>query len=90
MKALIGDGKEYDRYVYENYITSQMKKGNLVIPVSIFRKKEWQKLTVSEALIMELLTVRKISVSEAAKELGRDYQTIRTQYNRAKKKLGVS
>jgi|GEM_PF-2147243 len=89
LKALLGEGAVYDKYVYENFISSEMRKGNLVVPLSIFRKKAWHKLTVSEAIVMELLTVQKISVSQAAKEMNRDYQTIRTQYSRAKKKINT-
>jgi ribonuclease HI len=87
LKALMGDGKDYDKRVYENEMLSEIKKGNLVIPLSIFRKKNWRDLTISEAVVMQLLESRKLTVSQVAKELRRDYQTVRTQYNRAKKKI---
>lgn len=87
MKALINDPDAFQVYLYQEYINALVSKGILVIPLSIFRRKDWSKLTISEALVLDLIEKRKLTITETAKELGREYNTIRTQYLRAKKKV---
>lgn len=86
-KALIGDEYMFDTYLFKNYVKRLIDRGIRVVPLSAFRRKEWECLSIGEVLVMELMENAKLSTGEAAKELGRDYNTVYTQYHRAKEKL---
>lgn len=88
MKALIGDEYQFDIYLFKNYVKRLIDKGIRVIPLSAFRRKEWEDLSIGEVLVMELVENARLSFSEVAEELGRDYNTVYTQHHRAKEKLG--
>lgn len=83
-RVLYGDG--YDKYAYNRTVLKNAKAGDTVIPLSIFTRKEYENLTIAEALVMELIDQRRMTRSQVAQALGRKYDTIRTQYNNAKKK----
>ncbi len=87
VKALIGDEYEFDTYIFKNHVKRLIDRGIRVVPLSAFRRKEWEYLSIGEVLVMELVENARLSVGEAAKELGRDYNTVYTQYHRAKEKL---
>lgn len=65
------------------------KQGVDLVPLSVFRRKKkgWSKLTISEALVYELVENRGMFLREASKELGRKYTTIHTTLKRAEKKV---
>ena len=86
-KALIGDEYMFDTYLFKNYVKRLIDRGIRVVPLSAFRRKEWECLSIGEVLVMELMENARMSTGEAAKELGRDYNTVYTQYHRAKEKL---
>lgn len=67
-----------------------ISRGIRLVPLSVFRRKEWESLTISEAMVYELIENERLSFKDAAKELARGYETIRTQYRRAKKKLNIA
>lgn len=84
-KALFGD--KYDLHKRKEYLYDMIARGIRMVPLSVFRRKEWESLTISEALVYELIENEKLSFKDAAKELDRGYETIRTQYRRAKIKI---
>lgn len=86
-KALIGDEYMFDTYLFKNYVKRLIDRGIRVVPLSAFRRKEWECLSIGEVLVMELCENARLSTGDAAKELGRDYSTIYTQHHRAKEKL---
>lgn len=66
-------------------------KGIEIVPLSVFRRKSggWNKLTISEALVYELVKNRGLSTAQVSRELGRKYTTIHTTLMRAKKKVTI-
>lgn len=78
---------EYEKKRKREEIIKLASKGIEVIPLSIFRRKGWEKLTIAEALVLELVENRKMSIKEVTKELGRKYTTVYTTLQRAKKKI---
>lgn len=72
-------------YKYKNNMKNLIQEGEYVVPISIFKKQT--NITISEALVLELIDNAGLSISKVAKELGRDYNTIYTQYHRAKIKM---
>jgi len=61
----------------------QPKKEQIKLPISIFNKK----LGMLEAASLYLKDTLNLSFNEIAELLQRDYKTIWTSYNKAKKKL---
>ncbi|MFH1972045.1 MAG: hypothetical protein ABIJ18_01050 [archaeon] len=57
----------------------------IVLPVSIFNDK----LGMLESACLYLKDEKKLSFKEIAKILKRDYKTVWTSYNKAKKKMGI-
>lgn len=79
-------GKDADVKIYQDNMHELIARGVEVFPLSVFRRREWRKLTISEAVVLELIDRRGMSFKEVAKELNRKYTTIHTTYTRAKKK----
>ncbi len=68
-------------------LIDMIKKDRAVLPLSIFRQKKYENLTIAEALVYELIDKRNMNIAEVSRELNREYNTIRTQYERAKGKI---
>lgn len=83
-KVLYGDA--YDAYAYNQRVLHTANRGETVIPLSIFKKAEYGHVTISEALVLELIEQRHMTRSQVAAALNRSYDTVRTWYNKAKKK----
>lgn len=86
MKALLGEQK-FKAYLVEQDLIERIQFGEVLIPLSIFKTKKWERLTVSECIVVYLLETCGKSVFQVSDWLGRSKSTIRTQYARAKKKL---
>jgi DNA-binding NarL/FixJ family response regulator len=82
-KAILGE-KGWRIKKNREQILSLISRG---VEVSIFRREEWKELTISEALVLELIEKRGMSIKKVAEELKRAYTTIHTTYNRAKAKV---
>jgi ribonuclease HI len=85
-KAILGE-KGWRIKKNREQILSLISRGVEVIPLSIFRREGWEDLTISEALVLELVEKRGMSIKKVAEELKRAYTTIHTTYNRAKAKV---
>jgi len=68
----------------EKEIEALSKEKEIVLPISIFNEK----LGMLEAASLYLKDERNLSFKEIAKLLKRNYKTIWTSYNKAKKKNG--
>ncbi len=87
-KGLVDKNYQYDTNIYRGKIKTLMDHGNMrMVPLLIFRRKEWEDLTTFEILVLELIDNAKLTLPEVAKELARNYNTVRTTYLRAKKKV---
>ncbi len=82
--TLYGGG--YDLYSANVTVLKAAKSGDRLIPFSIFTRKELSHLTANEVLIMYMVDERGYLISNLAKELHRDYNSIHTAYTRAKMK----
>jgi len=82
--TLYGGG--YDLYSANVTVLKAAKSGDRLIPFSIFTRKELSHLTANEVLIMYMVDERGYLISNLAKELHRDYNTIHTVYTHAKRK----
>lgn len=77
--------KHYRRKEREELI-QQISNDAVVLPLSIFKKPDYENLTIAEALVLELAEARRMRFSEIAELLNRRYTVITNQYYRAKKK----
>lgn len=80
-------GKDADVRIYQENMHELIARGIEVFPLSVFRRREWKGLTISEAVVLELVERRGMSFKQVAKELDRKYTTVHTTYHRAKKKI---
>lgn len=87
-KAAMGE-EAWRKKRYAGDVVKLAKKGIEVVPLSLFRRRKegWGKLTISEALIYELVKNRGMSINQVCKELGRKYTTVYTTLRRAEKKV---
>lgn len=86
MKAMLGEPK-FKEYMVKQDLIDRIEQGEILIPLDVLRMKKFEKLTVSECIVVYLLDTCGKSPFQVAGWMGRSKSTIRTQYARAKKKL---
>lgn len=80
------EGQKHYREDDRNKLIELVKSDQVVLPLSIFKKEEYNNLTIFEALVVELVDLRKMRFSEVAEALNRSYNTVRNTYLHARKK----